>query len=85
MTITWPRLPRSGPEVMGSKPLKLANSKALSQQVGKASLHWLTMGKKSNPETVEGPRALTLWIAYSTSPLRYALGTASQRGPSLSY
>lgn len=31
MTITWPQLPRSGPEVMGSKPPELANAKALSQ------------------------------------------------------
>lgn len=60
MTITWSRLPRSGPEVMGSKPLELANAKALSQQVGKVPMHWLTMGKNSNPYTVECPGAQTL-------------------------
>lgn len=48
MTVTWLRLPRSSPDLMGSKPLERADAKALSQQVGRELMHWLAVRKKSS-------------------------------------
>ena len=48
MTISWLWLPRSASEVMGSKSLERANKKALSQPVGKLSMHGMAGRKESS-------------------------------------